>query len=121
MITMTPPLTQSWSRDLSFVRVSTADLHPDRVSNRASEPMVAYSPALLMRAVLERWVEAAARLAKTSVVDGYFVAEVPGIPEAWIEGSSAQEALDALPAVLHDWAELALDAGSFPPECPRVL
>lgn len=65
--------------------------------------------------VLAEWVAAAVREATVSIVDGYHVAEVPGIPEAWMDGETAAEALGALPAVLLDWAELAIEGGQTLP------
>lgn len=59
--------------------------------------------------LLDRWVAEAMKHAKTREVDpGCFVAEVPGVRGAWIDAPTSEQALDALPDVLFDWARLAV-------------
>jgi hypothetical protein len=64
---------------------------------------------------IEAWVRAAMlRVESDTLEEGDIVLHVPGAPGAWIDAPTKEEAFEALPAVLFDWAVMKLGHGDIP-------
>ncbi len=84
----------------SWVGLTESQARPDALS--VSDPL---------GRIVNQWVELATRHARTRHVGGLIVADVVGVPGAWAEGATAEEALGALPEVLTAWVHLKINDG----------
>lgn len=92
-------------------------------SNLTSQSPLTYAEQRrVSRAFLERVVEDYVGLAMQHVrvrqlPDGFWIADVVGLDGAWSDGETAEEAIDALPDIIFDWAMLKVADrdGDIPP------